>query len=399
MSSSSSVVQAATPVKARVAISRLMLTNFRSYGMLDLRVDASHVVLVGANGAGKTNVLEALSMLAPGRGLRGARLGELSRVPAGGPDSGVRGERPWAVSATIAALGGEQQLGVGYLPGSTEGGIPKRTARINGVSVSNVAHLAEYARLIWLSPSMDRLFVEGVSERRKFLDRLISSFDPSHAKRWTQFESAMRERIGALRSGGDRHWIRALERTMSEAAVALAASRLAGTSCLMTAMDCLHASIFPRADVGVSGWMEEALGGRAAIDIEDEYVERLERARDKDLESGRTSDGPHLTDFVVRHRERARLAAMCSTGEQKALLIRLVLGCASLQAPGAPDKPILLLDEIAAHLDEVRRRALFDEIDALNVQAWITGTDAIAFSSLDGRAQFKRVADGQIRPL
>lgn len=396
MSSSNSVAQAATPLRTRVAVSRLMLTNFRSYGMLDFRVDQSHVVLVGANGAGKTNVLEALSMLAPGRGLRGARLGELSRIAAG---SGARGERPWAVSATISVAGGEHQLGVGYLPGGSDGGVPKRTVRIDGAPVSNVAQLADYARFIWLSPSMDRLFVEGVSERRKFLDRLIASFDPLHARRWTQFESAMRERIGALRSGGDKSWVRALERTMAETAVALAASRLAGIACLATAMDSLHASLFPRADVGVSGWMENALAGRAAVDIEDEYTERLLKARDKDLESGRTSDGPHLTDFLVHHREKSRPAAMCSTGEQKALLIRVVLGCASHQAPGAPDKPILLLDEIAAHLDEARRRALFDEIEALNVQAWITGTDAIAFSSLEGRAQFKRVTDGQIRAL
>ena len=270
---------------------------------------------------------------------------------------------------------------------------------IDGAPVANVAQLADYVRLIWLSPSMDRLFVEGVSDRRKFLDRLISSFDPLHAKRWAQFESAMRERIGALRSGGNASWLRAQERTMAEAGVVVAASRLAGVGRLAVALESLHASVFPKADIGVSGWIENELATRPAVDVEDEYTARLERSRDKDLESGRTSDGPHLTDFLVRHREKSRSASLCSTGEQKALLIRVVLGCASLQAPGAPDKPILLLDEIAAHLDDARRRALFDEIDALNVQAWITGTDAFTFSSLEGRAQFKRVADGQIRSL
>jgi DNA replication and repair protein RecF len=177
------------------------------------------------------------------------------------------------------------------------------------------------------------------------------------------------------------------------------ASRLAGIQCLARAMDDQRASVFPRADIALSGTVEAALGRLAAVEVEDEFAAALAGSRSNDAESGRTSAGPHLTDFVVRHHDKGREAQACSTGEQKALLIRLILASAALPAPGAPAAPVLLLDEIAAHLDETRRRALFDEIDALKIQTWMTGTDHSAFAALDGRAQFRRVADGQIRPL
>ena len=386
---------AEVPARAqpRVAVTRLMLTNFRSYGMLDLKVEAQHVVLTGPNGAGKTNVLEALSMLAPGRGLRGVRLGELARHA-----PGDRTQRPWAVSATLGGPSGDTQLGVGYMPGLDDAGVTKRAVRVDGVALSNPAQLAERIRLIWLAPSMDRLFIDGVSERRRFLDRLIASFDPAHARRWGAYEIAMRERLSALRSGAQAAWLKALERTMAEHAVSVSASRFAGIQCLTRAMDDQRASMFPRADIALSGTVEALLRRSAAVEVEDEFAAALALSRASDAESGRTSAGPHLTDFVVRHHEKGREAQACSTGEQKALLIRLILASAALPAPGAPDTPILLLDEIAAHLDETRRRALFDEIDALKIQTWMTGTDVSAFATLEGRAQFRRVADGQIRP-
>jgi DNA replication and repair protein RecF len=379
--------------KAPVAITRLMLTNFRSYGMLDLKVEAQHVVLTGPNGAGKTNVLEALSMLASGRGLRGVKLGELARRA-----PGEAAQRPWAVSATLSGPEGETQIGVGYMPGSEDGGATKRAVRVDGVPVANPAQLAERVRLIWLTPSMDRLFIDGASDRRRFLDRLIASFDPAHARRWGAYEIAMRERLGALRAGGQTAWLNALERTMAEHAVSVAASRVAGLQNLARAMDQQRVSAFPRADVALAGEVENALERLAAVEVEDAFAEQLAQSRFADLENGRTGLGPHLTDFVVHHHEKGREAQACSTGEQKALLIRLVLASAALPAPGAPEKPIVLLDEIAAHLDETRRRALFDEVEALKIQTWMTGTDVSAFASLDGRAQFRRVADGQIRP-
>lgn len=379
------------------AVTRLMLTNFRSYGMLDLKCDRAHVVLVGPNGAGKTNVLEALSMFAPGRGLRGARLGELSRTPAHAGDAAA--ERPWAISATVSALDSAFQVGVGFLPGQGEGDAAKRTVRMDGVPVAGVAELAQHIRLIWLSPAMDRIFVESVSERRRFLDRLISSFDPLHARRWSRYETAMRERIGALRAGAGDGWLSALEQTMAETGVAVSASRVAGLAQLAAAMDLQRGTPFPRADMALGGFLEQGLAVRAAVDMEDAFLERLRANRGRDQDAGRTLEGPHATDFLVSHREKGRAADSCSTGEQKALLIRLILACASLPAPGAPDKPVLLLDEVVAHLDEARRRALFEEIDGLGVQAWLTGTDAPLFSGLEGRAQFMRVADGQIRPM
>ena len=392
MSVGGPMAEAPARAGARVAVTRLMLTNFRSYGMLDLKIDARHVVLTGPNGAGKTNVLEALSTLSPGRGLRGARLGDMARsVP------GDQTLRPWAVSATLGAPAGETQLGVGFLPGGDDQAVTKRAVRIDGVPVSNPAALAERVRLIWLTPQMDRLFIDGVSERRRFLDRLIASFDPVHARRWGAYEIAMRERLGALRSGASSAWLSALERTLAETAVVVGVSRLEGLARLASAMDEQRASVFPRADVALSGLIEGQLQSLAAVEVEDQFAAMLATARASDADAGRTSAGPHLTDFVVKHREKGRPAQECSTGEQKALLIRLILGGASLPAPGAPDTPILLLDEVAAHLDEGRRRALFDEIDALNVQAWLTGTDAPAFAGLEGRAQFRRVAEGQIR--
>jgi DNA replication and repair protein RecF len=379
--------------EARVAITRLMLTNFRTYGMLDLRVEPSHVVLIGPNGAGKTNVLEAMSMLAPGRGLRGVRLGDLARAAPGEAAS-----RPWAVSATVTASGLETQLGVGYMPGAEDAGVAKRAVRIDGVPVANPAQLAERVRLIWLTPAMDRLFIEGASERRRFLDRLIAGFDPAHARLWGAYEGAMRERLGALRAGAQSAWLNALERTMAEAGVAVAASRLSGLLALARVMEGQRASLFPRADIAVAGMIEDLLRRAAAVEVEDQFAHMLAQARSSDLEAGRTGVGPHLTDFVVRHREKGREAQSCSTGEQKALLIRLVLAGAALPAPGGLETPVLLLDEVAAHLDEGRRRALFDEVETLGLQAWMTGTDASAFAALTNGAQFYRVADGQIRP-
>jgi DNA replication and repair protein RecF len=284
------------------------------------------------------------------------------------------------------------------MPGAEDGGAAKRAVRVDGVPVANPAQLAERVRLIWLTPAMDRLFIEGGSERRRFLDRLIAGFDPAHARLWGAYEGAMRERLGALRAGAQAAWLNALERTMAEAGVALAASRLSGLSALARVMDGQRASTFPRADIAVAGLIEDRLASMAAVEVEDQFAHLLADARAGDLDAGRTSVGPHLTDFVVRHREKGREAQSSSTGEQKALLIRLVLAGAALPAPGGLETPVLLLDEVAAHLDEGRRRALFDEIDALGVQAWMTGTDAPAFAALGQGAQFYRVADGQIRP-
>lgn len=386
------VAERAAPVKPVSAVTRLMLTNFRSYAGLDLNVDARGVVLTGPNGAGKTNVLEAISMLAPGRGLRGVRLGDLSRAAPGDTTP-----RPWAVAATVAGEYGETQIGAGYMPGADDAAITKRTVRIDGAPAASAAALAERLRLVWLTPAMDRLFVDGASDRRRFLDRLIIGFDPAHARRWSDYETAMRERMSALKNNAARAWLDALERTMAEHGVAVAASRRDGLKRLNETMTAMRASAFPMANVGLEGELENLLDGLPAVEVEDRFVDTLRVRRAQDLEAGRTARGPHATDLIVHHAEKGREARACSTGEQKSLLIRLVLAGVALPSPGAPDVAVLLLDEIAAHLDEVRRRALFDEIEALGVQAWMTGTDASAFAALEGKAQFLRVGDGAVR--
>ena len=387
-----SIAEHAAQAGSGAAISRVMLTNFRSYAALDLRLEGRVVVLTGPNGAGKTNLLEALSTLAPGRGLRGVRLSDLSRSMPG--DSGPR---PWSVGATVRSDFGETQLGAGFEPGGDEATQMKRIVRIDGVPAGSPATFAERLRLVWLIPAMDRLFYDGAAERRRFLDRLITTADPQHARRWGAYEIAMRERVSALKNNAAPNWLDALERTMAENAIAVAASRREGTKRLTAAMAGSRVSAFPIAQIALEGSVEGMLDTMPAIDAEDTFAETLARTRVADGESGRTANGPHLTDLIVHHRERGREARACSTGEQKALLIRLVLAGAAVPAAGAPESPVLLLDEIAAHLDETRRWALFDEIDALGVQAWITGTDVSAFSALEGRAQFLRVGDGAVR--
>jgi len=387
-----SIAEHAAQARPGVAVTRVMLTNFRSYAGLELNVDRRIVVLTGPNGAGKTNLLEALSTLAPGRGLRGARLSDLSRSPPG--DTRLR---PWAVAATVTSTYGDTQLGVGFMPGPDDGAQMKRSVRIDGVPVGSPAAFAERLRLVWLVPAMDRLFHDGAAERRRFLDRLIISFDPAHARRWGAYETAMRERISALKNGAAANWLDALERTMAENAIAVAASRREGTKRLAAVMSESRISAFPLAQIALEGAVEAMLETMPAVEAEDAFALMLARERHGDGEAGRTAIGPHLTDLIVYHREQGREAKACSTGEQKALLIRLVLAGAAVPAAGAPEAPVLLLDEITAHLDEARRRALFDEVDALGVQAWATGTDASAFSALDGRAQFLRVGDGAVR--
>lgn len=373
-------------------VARVMLSEFRSYAALDLRIHGRLVVLTGPNGAGKTNLLEALSTMAPGRGLRGARLSDLARAL-----PGEEAAKPWSVGITVSTGFGDTQLGVGYVPDEGDGGQAKRIVRVDGEAVSSPAALAERLRLVWLIPAMDRLFHDGSSERRRFLDRLITSSDPAHARRWGAYEIAMRERIGALRNNASGRWLDALERTMAETAISVAASRREGTKRLVAAMAESSASAFPMADVALQGSVEALLETMPAVEAEDRFAQMLASQRGSDAEMGRTASGPHLTDLIVHHSEKGREARACSTGEQKALLIRLVLAGAAVPAAGAPEAPVLLLDEIAAHLDEGRRNALFDEIDALGVQAWMTGTDRSAFSALEGRAQFLRVGDGAVR--
>jgi DNA replication and repair protein RecF len=380
---------------ARPAVSRLMLTDFRGYAALRLAVDERPVVLTGANGAGKTNLLEAISFLAPGRGLRRARLADIDRrVPPARPSDAPPGA--WAIAAAVATPQGPVQIGTGRDAASESG--ERRLLRIDGAPAKSHAALAEHLSLVWLTPPMDRLFVEGSSARRRFLDRLVYGFDPTHAARVGAYEQAMRERARLLRDGpADPAWLAALEQRMAEHGIAVAAARREVTARL-DAVAGETRGPFPGARLALTGTVEDWLETMPALAAEDELRRRLIGARRVDAESGTTTVGPHRADFGVRHAGTGMVAAECSTGEQKALLVAVLLAQARLQAElrGAP--PVMLLDEVTAHLDGKRRAALFGEIVALGSQAWLTGTDPALFAELAGTGQFFSVADAVIAP-
>lgn len=401
------------PAPRRVWLSRLTVTDFRCYTRAEIEADGRPVVLAGPNGAGKTNLLEAISYLAPGRGLRRARLSDVDRraVPAAGP---------WAVAATVATPEGPRDLGTGRDPaigangnggngsGAGEGrgaaGRPRerRVVRIDGAPARSQRELGEILAIVWLSPRMDGLFRDGSSARRRFLDRLVYGFDPAHAGRVAAYEQALRERARLLKTGGaEDAWLVALEDTMARHGIAIAAARRDLVGRLAQARGAARGAgsgPFPVADLALDGEIEVALEGQAALAVEDGLRARLAEARSRDAVAGGAAAGPHRSDLAVSHGERGLPAALCSTGEQKALLISIVLAHARLLALHRDAAPLLLLDEIAAHLDETRRHALFDEILELGVQAWLTGTDAAVFADLGERARFFKVRAANLTP-
>ncbi|HEV3175999.1 MAG TPA: DNA replication/repair protein RecF [Stellaceae bacterium] len=384
------------PASGAVAVRRLVLADFRGYGAARLQVSAAPVVLFGPNGAGKTNLLEALSFLAPGRGLRRARLGEIDRrlrTPEGALGEPAGGA--WAIHASLETPVGALEIGTGREASQTS---ERRVLLIDGESAKSQAALARHLGVVWLTPAMDRLFVEGGSARRRFLDRLVYGFDAEHAQRVSAYEQAMRERARLLRDGPlDASWLTALEGTMAETGIAIAAARRETVARLDQA-SAEAIGPFPATRLALTGEIEALLERLPALGAEDEMRTRLKELRRQDAESGTTLLGPHRSDLVVRHAITGMPAAEGSTGEQKALLIAIVLAHARLQAALRDRAPLLLLDEVAAHLDPARRGALFGEILRLGGQAWLTGTDAALFEGLRGRAQFFSVADAALAP-
>jgi DNA replication and repair protein RecF len=370
----------------RPAVLRLALTDFRSYGAARIEVDDRPVVLTGANGAGKTNVLEAISFLAPGRGLRRAKLLDIDRQPAGGA---------WAVAARLATARGEIQVGTGRDTTSATG--ERRIVRIDGAKAKTQAELAGLVHLVWLTPQMDRLFLEGSSERRRFLDRLVLGFDQRHAPRLASYEKALHERLRLLREGGgDDQWLAALEETLAADGVAIAAARRE-TVVRLDAACAETDGAFPQARLALKGEVEDWLGAMPALATEEELRRRFAAARRIDGEAGASTVGPHRADLAVRHGATGMAAALCSTGEQKALLIAIVLAHARLKNAATGTPPILLLDEVAAHLDGTRRAALYAALVGMGAQAWLTGTEPQLFAGLAGDAQFFTVADAALR--
>ncbi|MBM3583641.1 MAG: DNA replication/repair protein RecF [Alphaproteobacteria bacterium] len=369
---------------AATHVARLLLTEFRSWPALALDAGPGMTVLYGPNGAGKTNVLEALSLLAPGRGLRGAGAAELRR-DAGAAD--------WAVAARLDTGLGPVDIGTGTDTARTG---ERRRVRIDGKAAAGPARLAAMLSVAWLTPVMDRLFLDGAGARRRFLDRLVFGHDPGHADRLNAYDRALRDRARLLRDGPrDGRWLGALEAAMACHGVAIAASRREIAERL-DAESARGDEAFPRVHVAVDGVVERWLDDAPAVAVEERFAGALAERRGRDAESGGATVGPHRGDLAVRHRVSGRAAARCSTGEQKALLIALLLADARLVARGPRGAPILLLDDVAAHLDRDRRRALFEALAAIGAQAWLTGTDRAAFEALDGHARFLAAGGGRL---
>jgi DNA replication and repair protein RecF len=361
---------------ARAVLRRLILTDYRSYARADLRLDGRSIFLFGANGAGKTNLMEAVSYLSPGRGLRGAAVADVGRrLP------GETGGRAWSVAATVETPDAEVRVGTGVEPGAV-----RRTVRLEGEGVAP-GRLAEVVRLVWLTPAQDRLFLEGGTERRRFLDRLVFAAEPAHATHTAAYDKALRERMRVLSEADtpDPAWLDALEAQMATSGSAMAAARVRTLHALQAEIDGRTGSPFPQASLSLSGEWGEILWDDADAA---RFRDALKRGRARDAAAGRTLSGPHRSDLVVLHRENDRPAAECSTGEQKALILNLALAQAArlARAESSPN-PILLLDEVAAHLDPFRRSALFDEVCDLGLQTFLTGADKSLFDALKGRAQ------------
>ena len=376
----------------RSAVSRLSLVDFRSYDRAELSAGGRSVYLFGPNGAGKTNLLEAISLFSPGRGMRAASLAEIGRRLPGEPQG-----RAWTVSALILADTGEARFGTGVeSPGAS-----RRIVRIEGETVPP-GRLAEHVRPLWLTPAQDRLFLEGAAERRRFLDRLVFAAEPIHAAHAGAYERALRERTRLLaEESPDPAWLSALEARMADAGARVAEARAATLQALQAEIDSRGDRPFPQALIGFTGVFEQlSLAGAGVGEIEARLAADLAASRPRDAAAGRALAGPHRGDLTVVHRERARPAAECSTGEQKALILNLVLAQgARLSRAKAQPNPILLLDEVAAHLDQLRRAALTDEIEALGLQAFLTGTDEALFDCFKGRALGVRVDASRLEPL
>jgi DNA replication and repair protein RecF len=375
----------AGPAVVAPAIERLILADFRSYAAVDLTVSGRIIALVGENGAGKTNVLEALSLFSPGRGLRRADLADMAK--SGG--SGV-------FSASIRLADG-RRLGIGTE--RADGDALMRRCRMDGAAAGSPAAFGDVLRLVWLTPAADGLFVGPAGDRRRFLDRLVLAVDSAHGSRVSALERALRSRNRLLEDErADPAWLDAIEREVAETGVAVAAARretverLAGI--IAGSRD--EASPFPWASVALAGPLDTELAAAPAVDVEDLYRGWLRAGRARDRAAGRTLVGPQASDLVVHHGPKSLPAGQASTGEQKALLVGLVLAHARLVAAMTGIAPLVLLDEVAAHLDPRRRSALFETLRDLGSQVWMTSADPAVFAGLPAGGEMLEVTPGRI---
>lgn len=366
---------------AALNVTALALSNFRNYTFARVEVTALPVVITGSNGTGKTNILEAISLLTPGRGIRRAKVPELDNM---------YNALPWAINAEIMGIHGPTTIGTGK---DTDGS-DKRIVKIDGKVARTQTDLGKLFTVLWLTPQMDTLFIEGNSARRNFIDRLVFSFDSEHATRVNAYEQVMRERNRLLENGTrDQTWFSALEHKMAEHGIAIAVARSHTIDHLNNAM-ALAGHSFPKAHITLSGVVEDALKEGTALQAENRFRELLAANRGQDAGAGRALLGTHRTQMEVVHNEKNQPAEYCSTGEQKAVLISIILAQARAGGRWHGNVPVMLLDEVVTHLDATRRQALFDEIIDIGAQAWLTGTDRDVFEGLN--AQPLKVESGKI---
>lgn len=368
-------------------VTRLTLQAFRNYAHAMLPVEGALVVLTGPNGAGKTSILEAISLLVPGRGLRRAVLQEIGHqsYPA----------LPWAVSARLEGQGGMVQVGTGLDPEAYTQGLYRRVVNIQGVTHRTQAALVQHVQALWLTPQMDRLFIDASTERRSFLDRLVFNLDPAHVTRLNRYEHVARERMRLLRDGGAHPaWLDALEDQMAQSGVAIEVARLRMVEILSTYL-AQNDTVFPRAEITLQSSLVPLLQDGAALTAEDAFRDQLMQERSLHAQTGRTTVGPQRTDLITIFYEKKMPAALCSTGEQKGLLISLILAAARYLSAQSMGVPLLLLDEVVAHLDAARRQALFEMLEDLRIQTFMSGVDIEAFSPLKG-AQHVTVRGGAL---
>jgi len=369
-------------------VRRLNLHNFRNYRAASLAAGPGTIALVGPNGAGKTNLIEAISFLAPGRGLRRATLNEIAFN---------EGDGSWAVAAEIEGALGLATLGTGIETPPEDGTTTVRQCRIDREAVPSAAAFADHLRIVWLVPAMDSLFTGAPSERRRFLDRLALAVDAEHGSRVNALERSLRSRNRLLEDArADSHWLEAIEHETAELAVAVASLRVETVRRLAAVLDMRKGSPFPPVEVAIDGWIEQLIPAYPASDVEHRYRAVLRDNRGRDAAAGRTLDGPHLSDMNVVYAAKDIAAADASTGEQKALLIGLVLAHARLLSEMTGAAPILLLDEVLAHLDPVRRLALHRELAEVGAQAWMTGADPSLFREIEAPAAMIEVKSGTL---
>ncbi len=391
--------------KAKSGVTRLTLTNYRNYRNLRIETSIAPIVITGANGSGKTNILEAISFLTPGRGLRGARLTDIKRIQQA-MESDYLADEGWSVAADILKNDEPYQIGTTLQKTNREEAVinndenlrayERRIVKIDGQKINQQAELGKYISAIWITPSMDRLFSGGPQPRRSFLDRLVYAFDLEHAKRTANFEHLYRQWLQMLKNGiNDVHWLQSLEAEMAALGVAIAAARRELIARLNTFIAHEPDNVFPNVRLELDGLIEKKLDSEAALNVEDFYATYLARQR-AFVRQNESVDGVNRTDFKVFFQKKNMPAELCSTGEQKALLISIILAQTKCQILDKGFAPVLLLDEVTTHLDDAKRDALLEKIRALHLQAWLTSTEPQNFTRLQHDAQFLHVANGQI---